>query len=321
MKKIIIVADASTAIGSGHVMRCLTIAHNLTKQGCHVSFLMQKLPGNLIHYVDQQGFRIISAYEKADLYIIDHYEIGLFEEQKIRAFTPYIMVVDDLANRKHDCDLLLDQNVTPYYETRYEGLIPDGCVTLLGPTYLIMREEFLQPVVKRDFTEVKRLLVFMGGSDPTHETLKVLEALKDFNVNYIDVVVGDSNPDKIDIKKVCDTRGYYYHQQITYLADLMRQGDFSLGAGGATTWERCFVGLPAACTIVADNQKVGTAYAGELGACINLGWYENVTPQTYKNVLQQITPKQLQRISEKGLAITASKEPNAWLPKIMELIQ
>lgn len=321
MKKIIIVADASTTIGSGHVMRCLTIAHNLTKQGCHVSFLMQKLPGNLIHYVEQQGFRTIRVYEKANLYIIDHYEIGLFEEQKMRAFAPYIMVIDDLANRKHDCDLLLDQNVTPHYETRYEGLIADTCVTLLGPTYLIMRDEFLQPVVKRDFDGIKRLLVFMGGSDPTHETLKVLEALKGFNLNYIDVVVGDSNLDKATIKKICDERGYYYHQQISYLADLMRQADFSLGAGGATTWERCFVGLPSACTIVADNQKVGTAYAGELGACINLGWHENVTPQTYKNILEQVTPKQLQQISEKGLAITASKQPNAWLPKIMELIQ
>lgn len=321
MKKIIIVADASTNIGSGHIMRCLTIAHQLTKQGYIVKFLMNDFPGNLIHYVENKGFTNINRYEIADLYIVDHYQIGIKEEKEIRNFTTHIMVIDDLANRSHDCDILLDQNVTPNYEKRYEGLIPRYCIKLLGPKYLIMRDEFLKPMPKRQFGKVERLLIFMGGADPTHETRKVLEALNNFKIHHVDIVVGDSNPDNIEIERICKEQKYYYHQQIDYLAHLMSQADFSLGAGGATTWERCFLGLPSACTIVADNQRIGTTYAAELGACINLGWHEDVTAQTYSNILESVTTKELQKISEKGLAITASKEPNAWLPQIMELIQ
>lgn len=321
MKKIVFVADASTVIGSGHIMRCLTIAHNLTKHDCKVTFVMRDLPGNLIEYVKAQGFSHSFNYEQADLYIIDHYEIGIEEERWIRQYTNYIMVIDDLANRAHDCDILLDQNVTPKYEIRYNKLVPKHCIKLVGPNYLIMRDEFLQARRKRNITELSRLLVFMGGSDPTAETLKVLQALSDFTFEHIDVVVGNSNVYHAQIKAVCKERGYAYHQQINYMAKLMSEADFSLGAGGATTWERCFVGLPSACTIVADNQRVCTHYAAELGACINLGWHESVTTITYRKILQTLTCDTLQCISEKGLAITANDTPNAWLDKILELIQ
>ncbi|MFF2178489.1 UDP-2,4-diacetamido-2,4,6-trideoxy-beta-L-altropyranose hydrolase [Lysinibacillus sp. NPDC058147] len=321
MKKIIIVADASTAIGSGHVMRCLTIAKSLEKQQCEVKFLMSDLPGNLIQFVEKEGFVNITAYENADLYIIDHYEIGMVQEREIRKFTKRIMVIDDLANREHDCDMILDQNVTPHYDRRYDFLVNEKCLRLLGPKYLIMREEFIQARYHRNIRHVQRILVFMGGSDPTAETLKVLEALGDFNFAHIDVVVGNGNVHKDEIKQVCYKRNYHYHQQINYIAELMGKADFSLGAGGATTWERCFVGLPAACTIVADNQCIGIEYAAKLGACISLGWHEQVTVETYRDVLNNLSISELQTISDKGLQITVNNQPNLWLYEILELIQ
>ncbi|MFJ7838516.1 UDP-2,4-diacetamido-2,4,6-trideoxy-beta-L-altropyranose hydrolase [Lysinibacillus sphaericus] len=321
MKKIIIVADASTALGSGHVMRCLTIAHSLVKHQCQVKFLMNDLPGNLIEFVKNEGFMNISTYEKADLYIIDHYKIDIAQEREIRRFSKKIMIVDDLANREHDCDLLLDQNVMPYFKTRYDSLVKENCIKLLGPKYLIMREEFIQSRHERIVESVKRILVFMGGSDPTAETLKVLEALSDFSFTHIDVVVGNGNLHREEIKKICEDRGYVFHQQINYMADLMKKADFSLGAGGSTTWERCYVGLPSACTIVADNQRIGTAYAAELGACISLGWHEEVTVETYRDVLHNLSISKLQTISDTGLEITANKQSNQWLYEILELIR
>ncbi|KGR90101.1 pseudaminic acid biosynthesis protein PseG [Ureibacillus massiliensis 4400831 = CIP 108448 = CCUG 49529] len=320
MKKIIIRTDASVEIGSGHVMRCLTVAKYLQEYDCKVKFFMKQLPGNLIDYVKEEGFVNITQIEKADLYIIDHYGIDEVWEKQVRPFTKKIAVIDDLANRRHDCDLLMDQNVVPNFEMRYENLVPKNCVKLLGPGYLIMRDEFIEARKHlRDRNgEIKRLLVFMGGTDPTNETMKVLQALDEFSFAHIDIVVGNGNVQKDNIHLICKEKGYNYHCQINYLAQLMQLADFSIGAGGTTTWERCYVGLPSSCTIVADNQIVSTKFAAKLGAIINLGWHEQVTVDTYKQLLKDL---KIEGLSEKGIQLTENKQPNAWVHKILELIK
>lgn len=326
MKKVIIRSDASTQIGSGHVMRCLTIARNLKRYGCEVLFWMEPLRGNLINYVKEQGFDNIQKAEQADLYIIDHYGIDEVWEREHRQYAKNIMVIDDLANRPHDCDLLLDQNVVPNYESRYDGLVPNHCIKLLGPKYLIMRDEFIEARqhLRKRTGEVKRLLLFMGGTDPTNEILKVLQALEKTSTFFeqIDVVVGNGNIHKEEIEQICRKRKIHYHCQIDYMAKLMQQADFSIGAGGLTTWERCYVGLPSSSTIVADNQFVTTEYAAELGAVWNLGWHEQVNVETYIQLLNSLPIKKekILQLSEKGLLLTESNMPNAWINAILELL-
>lgn len=317
--QVIIRADASSEIGSGHIMRCLTVARKLQEAGCHVRFWMESLEGNLIDYVETQGFSNIVQAQQADLYIVDHYELGIEWERMIRPFAQKLAVIDDLA-REHDCDLLLDQNVVPNYETRYDGKVPVHCVKLLGPKYLMMRDEFIEARQQKSMRniEVKRLLVFMGGSDPTNETMKVLSALIGFSFEHVDVVVGAGNPVKEQIAEICMARGYHFHCQIDYMARLMGQADFAIGAGGATMWERCYVGLPSSATIVADNQRETTTLAGELKVTANVGWHEQVTAKTYKELLQDL---HVQDMGEKGLELTASKQPNAWLHELLELIK
>lgn len=315
---VVIRADASVTIGSGHVMRCLTVAKKLRAAGCDVAFWMEQLEGNLIDYVAQQDFRCIEEAEHAQLYIVDHYGIGIEWERSIRPFTKKLAVIDDLA-REHDCDLLLDQNVVPNYATRYDGLVPAHCVKLLGPKYLIMRNEFIEARAKLTtrIEKVQRLLIFMGGTDPTNETMKVLEALKNHHFAHVDVVVGNGNPVKEQIVAICHERAYHYHCQIDYMATLMLKADFAIGAGGATLWERCYVGLPSSSTIVADNQRDTTTLAHELQVTINLGWHEHVTAETYAQLLQNIS---VGHMSEKGLQLTATNQPNAWCHKMLELI-
>lgn len=314
---VIIRADASVAIGSGHVIRCLTIAQNLRSCGCHVSFWMEPLEGNLIDFVANEGFSNIISAQQADLYIIDHYQLDKEWEQAIRPYTKKIVVIDDLA-RDHDCDLLLDQNVIPQFATRYEGKVPTHCIQLLGPKYLIMREEFLQQrqqLRERD-TSIHRLLVFMGGSDPTNETMKILNAIGSFNFAHVDVIVGNSNPMKNQIEQICKNQNYYYHCQINYMAKLMQQADFAIGAGGSTLWERCYLGLPSSSTIIADNQRETTTYADSLGVTINLGWHEQVTAETYGQLLSDL---KIDNMSSNGLELTANQKPNAWLHEVLEL--
>ena len=317
--KIVIRADASFEIGSGHVMRCLTVAKKLHAAGCHVQFWMESLEGNLIDFVIKEGFEIIYQAEYADLYIIDHYGLGIEWERSISPYAEKVMVIDDLG-RYHDCDLLLDQNAVPKYDIRYDEKVPLNCVKLLGPKYLIMREEFIEAreQLQPRSREVKRLLVFMGGSDPTNETKKVLNALQNFTFSHVDVVVGNSNLVKEEIKEVCEKRGYYFHCQIDYMSQLMQKADFSVGAGGATLWERCYVGLPSSATIVADNQRETTEFAATVGVVKNLGWHEQVTVETYINLFTNL---RVEGMSEKGLQLTATKQPNAWIQKILELIK
>lgn len=320
---IIIRADASTEIGSGHIMRCLTIANHLKKRGHEVLFYMIEMPGNLIQYVQSLDYRTITSWQKADIIVIDHYQIEATEEKQLYTYAKKIVVIDDLANRAHQCDLLLDQNIVENYEHRYDELVPLTCKKLLGPQYLIMRDEFIKARRQRPQRNgsVTKLLVFMGGTDPTQETMKVLTALKNFTFDKIHIVCGNGNEQKERIRAICERRGYTYHQQIDYMAALMNTVDFSIGAGGGTTWERCYVGLPSSSTIVADNQIEATYFIEKLGAVWNVGWHEQVTAATYETLLSTIQqhPEKLQTISERGLQLTNNTIPNPWIDELLEM--
>ena len=189
-----------------------------------------------------------------------------------------MMVIDDLANRKHDCELLLDQNYFKDYENRYNDFAPANCRKLLGPKYLLLRPEFYEvDSMKRNSTNYD-ILIFYGGSDPTNETIKTLNALEyvDTSKMEIHVVVGLSNGNMKQIEETCNNKKYHFYIQINYLAQLMRKADLALGAGGVTMWERCFLGLPSVVTIVAENQKESTEAAADFGAIWNMGWHKNV---------------------------------------------
>lgn len=291
---IIFRVDASINIGSGHVMRCLTLAKQLQKKNAKVYFISRVLEGNLIDFIKEKGFEVktlskndkvlnnLEGYQKwltvsqqfdveqtiqiltdldisIDLLVIDSYAIDIEWENKIRPYVKKIMVIDDLANRKHDCDILLDQNFYLNMEERYNGLVPINCKLFLGPRYVILREEFYE--VKKHLRHrngnIKNIFVFFGGIDITNETMKTLRAIillkqKDIVVN---VVVGKNNPYKESIEKFCrkyDNINYYC--QVDNMAELMNEADLAIGAGGTTTWERCFLGLPSLVIAVAENQ-------------------------------------------------------------------
>ncbi len=322
---VLIRADASAEIGTGHVMRCLTVAELLRQRGCSVTFMMKPLKGNLIQLVQAKGFNVVEQFQTTDICMIDHYRIDEQWENKIRPFVRKIVVIDDLANRRHNCDLLIDQNMVSNFERRYDELVPKNCVKLLGPRYLIIRDEFFEAREKLHVRtgEVRRLLIFMGGTDPTNETMKVIQALKQTSFFYeIDIVVGSGNPYKREIESICKAEGWSYHCQINYLALLMAKADFSIGAGGSTTWERCYVGLPSSSTVVAENQIDATIKAESLGVVWNVGWHEDVTVETYSRLLHKLKESgcQLRKMSELCLKLTEnSNGPHSWVDHILEV--
>lgn len=312
---VVIRCDASLRIGSGHIMRCLTLADQLARQGATISFLCRDLPGQLGGVIAQRGYRATmlpppeatpsssgapecwlgvppgrDAGETAallrelrpDWLIVDHYGLDETWETQLRPLVGRIMVIDDLADRRHDCDLLLDQNYCRDGANRYAGLVPEQCRLFLGPRFALLREEFYtarQALAERDGT-IRRLFIFFGGADDTGETAKAIAALADRTEGEIlaDVVVGAANRQRAALEEQCARLpGVTYHCQTPDIARLMAAADFAFGAGGTATWERCFLGLPAAATVLARNQLAVVEAVAAYGALHNLGWHNEVT--------------------------------------------
>lgn len=346
MKNILFRTDASINIGTGHIMRCLTLANLLKGKGMNVSFICAETKGNLIDYIRNEGYGIFPIPERAnlledardtielmkdrnvDLLIVDHYGIDFHWEALVKkSFESLkVMVIDDLANRMHECDLLLDQNFFNDYMKRYDEWIPADCRRLLGPNYLLLRPEFYQIPTSDSLNDsINEILVFYGGSDPTNETVKALEALEcmDTREIIIHVVVGVSNPQKEYIEAKCKEKGYSFYKQINFLAQLMAKVDLSLGAGGVTMWERCFLGLPSIVTIVADNQRESTEAAAEFGAIWNLGWYESVKVTNIVDILDRAfeNPEKLKDMSHKAQQLMQTELHNETHPVVEAILE
>lgn len=304
--------DASTQIGSGHVMRCLTLAQKLKKEKqADVYFVMRLLEGNLINLVRDKGFTVlclpkapvnnelqgyanwltvtqkqdaedtkaaISELPNIDLLIVDSYAIDYIWENELRSFVKQIMVIDDLANRKHDCDILLDQNYSFNMEHKYDGLIPEQCKRYIGPQYLLLREEFYKTkehLRKRDGS-IKNILVFFGGSDLTNETEKAIQAiiLLDKSDIKVNVVVGSANKNKEKIKKLCEQNAQFnFYCQVDNMAELMNEADLAIGAGGTTIWELLYMEVPNIVIATAENQIEVCENLRTIGRITYLGKY------------------------------------------------
>lgn len=342
--KIVVRADSSLSIGSGHIMRCLTLAKMLESFGAEVHFILLDLEGNLSNVLIESGFMvhlisttikdsslpidillqeiheksiedaektisILKNYASFDWIIVDHYALDWKWEELIRPHVKRVFVIDDMANRKHECDVLLDQNFQFDMELRYKELVPENCINLLGPRYLLFRPEFrnIKPRTSRNGS-IKNILIFFGGSDSTNETVKALKACnllerKDF---HIDVVVGGSNPHHNKIQQLCkEIPGAVFHRQINYMAELMNKADLAIGAGGSTTWERCLLGLPALIVILAENQQKGILNLEKVGAFINMGWYSSINAKEMSTHIYKLLedPEKVKEMSHQALSL------------------
>lgn len=335
--KVAIRVDSSTTIGSGHLMRCLTLAERMRKEkNAEVHFISRDLEGNLHEKVKEAGFDlhvlpwhpinknlegytgwltvpqdvdreetkdVLQEIGKVDRLVVDSYALDFQWEREMRSSADEIFVIDDLANREHDCDVLLDQNFYLDMGKRYCGLVPASCKLLLGPKHALLREEFYkarQHLKKRDGS-LRNILVFYGGSDLTNETMKALHALRVFHETHrettVDVIVGASNPHQEEVRAFCnasDVRDWItYHYQVDNMAEYMARADLMLGAGGSTTWERCFLELPAIVTTVAENQEKTTEDCAAAGYITYLGRAEEVTEEQIVSTLCSVTGERL----------------------------
>lgn len=302
-KNIAIRVDASNRIGIGHFMRCLTLADGLRRGGAKVCFVSRYLPGHLVEALEKNGHRLIQLAggrgeglgsdlahahwlgmsqerdaeecirllgdQSWDWLVVDHYALDARWESALRCVAKKILVIDDLADRRHECDVLLDQNFYRDQDVRYGSRVPAGCRLLLGPRYALLRNEFGERHDHAPPREgvVKRILVFFGGVDADNHTgraLRVLIALDLKNIG-IDVVIGALHPERSRIAAMCKEHGFSLHVQTARMAELMVAADVSIGAGGSATWERCCLGLATLAICTAKNQSRQLADAAAEG--------------------------------------------------------
>lgn len=242
-----------------------------------------------------------------DWLIVDHYALDAGWERRMRPYVNKIMVIDDIADRPHDCDLLLDQNFYRDMELRYEGLTPARCQKLLGPKYALLRKEFrlARQNLRQRTGAVNRILVFFAGADPNNETAKAVKAVQLLEKPEIavDVVVAEINPHRDEIRELVQSiPNVTFHCQPEGLAELMAYEDLSVGASGSATWERCCLGLPTLVAPLATNQEAVARDLAEQGAVFSLGSNLSTTVQDYQDSLLSLlsNPAAVKRCSERA---------------------
>jgi UDP-2,4-diacetamido-2,4,6-trideoxy-beta-L-altropyranose hydrolase len=206
-----------------------------------------------------------------DWLIVDHYGISQEWEERLGASARRLMVIDDLGNRPHRCDLLLDANPVSGNEGKYAPFVPPECRMLLGPRYALLRSAFREMRLKRRDRngEVARILVFFGGCDEDNYTARALEAVArlDLESTEIDVIVGATNVNVDNIRSLCEKLDQCsLTVQTADMPGHMNNADLAIGAGGTSTWERCCLGLPSVALAIADNQVEVLEKAAETGA-------------------------------------------------------
>ena len=335
--RVVFRADASVQIGTGHVMRCLTLADELTRQGHECRFICRKHKGHLGELISGKGYELTllpavdrtepesvanrnTTYAdwlgvpwpqdaeqtlealiafKADWLVVDHYSLDASWEQQVAKAVGLIMVIDDLADRNHECALLLDQNLgrSP---SDYDGLVPQDCQRLIGPDYALLRPEFAElrerSLKRRAQPESKRILISLGGVDRANVTGQVLSALGATALpwgTHLDIIMGEAAPYLDEVRRQAVRLPFKatVSVNVSDMAERMCLADLSIGAAGGTSWERCCLGLPSVLVILAENQVSGAEALETAGAALTI---------TDPTAVQAALPRELAKISRLG---------------------
>lgn len=334
--------DASLQIGTGHVMRCLTLADALQVHGAKSTFICRQHEGNLIQQIKQRGHAVINLPidsrtnegneqdklahaawlggpwihdaeqtreairgKTFDWLVVDHYALDIRWEQALNSHYRKLMVIDDLADREHCCDLLLDQNLGRFAKA-YEGLVQQNAITLIGPRYALLRPEFAEwraySLRRREYGQLQNLLITMGGVDIDNVTGQVLTALTKSDLSQsirINVVMGPHAPWLNQVKEQAAKmmQPTSVLAGVNNMAQLMADSDLCIGAAGSTSWERCCVGLPSIMLVLAPNQLKGALALQNLGASKVIEIHKQITKYMFTNEM-------LKKLSQAAAAVT-----------------
>ena len=317
MKSVVFRADAAPDIGLGHVIRCTHLARALTANGwqCTLAGTSETIefvsargdwPGQyiILDCTDQsEPERIALARVGAnwDLLVCDHYKRGIAFESACRDAVDHILVIEDVPNRPHEADILLDQT-QGRQGLEYSTLVPNNCRVFCGPAYALLGAEYSllrQAALQRPRKAVENVMVCVGGGNPYNLIETIIEALAIARLNLrVDIVIGGMVNDKEAIigQALSLEPEPTLHIDTRNMAKIIARSDLAIGVSGSTSWERCCLGLPALIMTSADNQmEIGRRLA-ESGAAISMGDGSQIQAETIAEFLASIVE------NPKGLA-------------------
>ncbi|MBM3560894.1 MAG: UDP-2,4-diacetamido-2,4,6-trideoxy-beta-L-altropyranose hydrolase, partial [Alphaproteobacteria bacterium] len=278
-------ADAGVTLGGGHVMRCLALATEMRRWGWVVHFATGPETAAVVPALGRAGIavRVVGTAgelesaqaTEVDLAVFDHYALDETAERRARRWARRIMVIDDLANRRHDADVLLDGTLDRRAED-YRGLVTDDCRLLLGPDYALVRPRFAAARRHRRVAPGASpcILVSLGATDPERVAEAVLAGLaRHAGRLAVTVVTGAATEHLAAIRAAAAASPHAVDVRVdvTDMAALMAAADLAIGGAGTSAWERCCVGLPSLVIELADNQRGTAAALHRHGAARNLG--------------------------------------------------
>ncbi|MDH4393351.1 MAG: UDP-2,4-diacetamido-2,4,6-trideoxy-beta-L-altropyranose hydrolase [Aquabacterium sp.] len=327
-------ADAGPVLGSGHVMRCLTLAAALRERGALVHFVCRGGAGNLGSRITADGHGLtllgdaLSPEQDAlhsraalaeawggagcDLLLVDHYGLGAAWQQALRPACRHLGAIDDLADRAHDVDLLLNQNLGRA-ASDYTALLPAAAVRLVGPQFTLLRPEFAAEraasLARRASGGWRQLLVSLGGADPHQGTLRCLQALAACPLPpdaLVTVVLGALALSRPSILALLPGLPFATRLlvDVADMAGPLADADIAIGAAGGSAWERCCLGLPSLLVVLADNQRPGTQALHAAGAALSLGGATGLAERLPAALRQLAEPGRLPAMSAAAAAIT-----------------
>ncbi|MEQ8356266.1 MAG: UDP-2,4-diacetamido-2,4,6-trideoxy-beta-L-altropyranose hydrolase [Kiloniellaceae bacterium] len=277
-------ADASTALGGGHVMRCLTLAGTLERLGWRCGFAVNAEAPGIAPALTEKDLLVLSSAEKdaaalrhrwpsgADWLVVDHYERDAGWEAECRSWAKAILVLDDLADRRHDCDVLLDQTFGRGADD-YAGLVPPGCRVLAGSDYALLRPAFAaarqSSLKRRSAGRLQRVLISLGATDPENHSIDALRGIAASGLDVaVDVILGAAAPHAAAVRAeiAAMPQEGEVHVNARDIPQLMSRADIAVGAAGTSTWERCCLGLPSLMVVIAQNQRLIAETVSSSGA-------------------------------------------------------
>ena len=298
--------DASSRTGGGHVLRSMTLARGLERDGWRVAFAIGGETLASVPALAQAGWRVEAGFDAADmeparfrrlwpegarLAVIDHYGRAASDEQALRPWARHCLVIDDLAAREHVCEVLLDTAVGRV-AAHYQGLVAPGTELLLGPAYALIREEFhvaaaqaSTTIAQRSAAPVRRVLLAFGMTDLGGITDRVAGLLLALAPALrFEAIVGPNGEGRaaLEARARAEPR-LTVHVAPPNVALIMARTDLAVGAGGQTTFERCCLGLPSIALSIADNQKGALRALARRGALLHV----NAMPRLDETALAQ----------------------------------
>jgi len=335
---------ASDKIGTGHLKRCISLSLEI-KENLDVDVIFffsgddryldllkkhdlafHKIKSNTFNYLDDANL-LKSIVNKNNIelsfIIVDHYKIDINWEKQLSDYK--IIVLDDLANRKHHADILIDQNLYNNYQKRYLDLVNKGCILLLGPKYAILNNKYKK--LRKDHIRTnsyKNVLISFGGTDEfelTEQLLAKFSSCPDLDEYIFHAVITKSFKNKPLIRSYSRYENIEIYEDLDCLSNLMYECDFSIGAGGTTTWERFAMKLPAIVIAIAENQVESANHLKKKGFINFIGSATDLPKDWVENIIYIMKDKiNLERQSKKISQIVDAEGTKRIINSIKNLI-